>query len=188
MPSPSKLGADAELTTPADPPDVLRCAAVGFPTLATLLARFGLELVACPEGAELPGSYWGEAEAGLIGHRVYVRADTPIHSLLHEACHTICVDPERRANLHTEAGGDDLEENAVCYLQILLADHIAPFGRDRAWLDMDRWGYSFRLGSARAWFENDASDARVWLIDQGLIDTDGTVLFRLRGSARATSP
>ena len=24
---------------------------------------------------------------------------------------------------------------------------------------MDAWGYTFRLGSARAWFENDADDA-----------------------------
>jgi len=28
---------------------------------------------------------------------------------------------------------------------------------------MDAWGYSFRLGSARAWFENDAEDAIGWL-------------------------
>ena len=30
----------------------------------------------------------------------------------------------------------------------------------RLMADMDAWGYSFRLGSARAWFENDAEDAR----------------------------
>ncbi len=28
---------------------------------------------------------------------------------------------------------------------------------------MDAWGYSFRLGSTRAWFEGDAQDARAWL-------------------------
>jgi hypothetical protein len=34
--------------------------------------------------------------------------------------------------------------------------------------DMDAWGYSFRLGSTRAWFEHDADDARVFLQARGL--------------------
>jgi hypothetical protein len=38
---------------------------------------------------------------------------------------------------------------------------------------MDEWGYTFRLGSAAAWFENDAQDARLWLEQQGLIDAAG---------------
>ena len=29
--------------------------------------------------------------------------------------------------------------------------------------DMDAWGYTFRLGSAHAWFEHDAEDAREFL-------------------------
>ena len=29
------------------------------------------------------------------------------------------------------------------------------------------WGYSFRLGSAAAWFAEDAEDARDWLIATG---------------------
>ena len=48
-----------------------------------------------------------------------------------------------------DAGGDDAEENAVCYLQILWADALPGFGRERMFLDMDAWGYTFRLGSAR---------------------------------------
>ena len=32
--------------------------------------------------------------------------------------------------------------------------------RARMWRDMDDWGYSFRLGSAQQWFEQDADDAR----------------------------
>jgi hypothetical protein len=35
--------------------------------------------------------------------------------------------------------------------------------------DMDAWGYTFRLGSARAWFEEDAEDARTWLQQRGLL-------------------
>jgi hypothetical protein len=48
------------------------------------------------------------------------------------------------------------------------------------WADMDAWGYSFRLGSARTWFEQDAEDARNWLIQHGLIDQDERPLWRLR--------
>ena len=55
---------------------------------------------------------------------------------------------ERRAGLDTDAGGDDAEENAVCYLQILMADALPNVGRERMWRDMDEWGYSFRLGGA----------------------------------------
>lgn len=134
------------------------------------MARFGLELTEVPDGQPIPGSFWGDPEAGLIGSRLLVRSDTPLHSLLHEACHYICLDARRRSALDTDAGGDDAEENAVCYLQILLADEVPGFGRARASSDMDAWGYSFRLGSARAWFETDAEDARQWLRGHGLID------------------
>lgn len=135
-----------------------------------LLGPYGLELVQTPQGTEIPGSYWGESEAGLIANRLYVRPDTPLHSVLHEACHFICMDPLRRVDLDRDAGGDHDEENAVCYLQILLADRLPGMGRERMWRDMDTWGYTFRLGSARAWFEQDAGDAREWLLLHGLID------------------
>ena len=75
----------------------------------------------CAAGEVLPGSYWGESEAGLRGNVLYVRADTPLHSLLHELSHYVCMTPERRAGLDRDAGGDDAEECAVCYLQIVLA-------------------------------------------------------------------
>ena len=77
---------------------------------------------------------------------------------------------ERRAGLNRDAGGGDLEEAAVCYLQILLAALLPTVGRDRLMSDMDAWGYSFRLGSARHWFEFDAEDARNWLLQYQLID------------------
>lgn len=133
-----------------------------------------------PEGARIPGSHWGEPEAGLIGNRLYVRADTPVHSALHEACHFICMDDARRAELHTDAGGEVAEENAVCYLQVLLADHLPGMGRSRMFADMDAWGYSFRLGSSRAWFMHDAADAHAWLIKHQLIDTRDQPSWRVR--------
>jgi hypothetical protein len=34
---------------------------------------------------------------------------------------------------------------------------------------MDAWGYTFRLGSTRAWFEQDAGNARDFLAARGLL-------------------
>lgn len=138
--------------------------------LTRLLDGYGLRVSCVRQGEAIPGSYWGDSEAGLIGHTLYVRADTPLHSALHEACHFICMDDARRSGLDTDAGGDFAEENAVCYLQGLLADDLPGYGRRRLFTDMDDWGYSFRLGSACAWFEQDAADARQWLQRHRIID------------------
>jgi hypothetical protein len=121
------------------------------------------------DGADIPGSYWGAPEAGLIGHAVYARADTPVHSLLHEAAHLLVMPAERRAAVHTDASDCQLEEDATCALQILLADALPGVGRERLMADMDAWGYSFRLGSASAWFEADAEDALGFLAERGLL-------------------
>ena len=148
--------------------------------LELLLDRYGLELVLVAPAEVIPGSFWGEREAGLIGARVYARLDTPVHSILHESAHFICMTPERRVGLDTDAGGDDGEENAVCYLQIVLAGSLANIGQDRMCRDMDDWGYSFRLGSAAKWFAEDAEDTRRWLIGHGLIDGEGRITYACR--------
>lgn len=149
--------------------------------LEKLLRKYGLDLILQPAGEAITGSFWGDEEAGIAGNAIYVRADTPVHSLLHETCHVICMDPGRRAALDGNAGGDDLEEAAVCYLQVVLADEIPGTGRARLMQDMDEWGYSFRLGSTRAWFEGDAGDAASWLRQHGLLDGHGSPTFRMRG-------
>lgn len=159
---------------------VLTCAELGRAPLVELLGRYGLGVVWLACDTVIPGSYWGEREAGLIADRLFVRDDTPVHSALHETCHYICMDPGRRARLHTDAGGECDEENGVCYLQLLLADELPGVGRLRLCADMDSWGYSFRLGSARAWFEQDAEDARLWLWQNGLIDRTDRPLWRVR--------
>ena len=159
---------------------VLRVGDAGQETLAALLERFGLGLVLEPDNGPITGSFWGDSEAGVVGRSVFVRRDTPIHSFLHESCHVICMDGERRDALERDAGGDDLEESAVCYLQILLADYIEGVGRDRLMADMDCWGYSFRLGNTRDWFEKDAEDAREFLLNQKLIEPSGEPTFTLR--------
>lgn len=138
-------------------------------TAGALLAQHDLKLVLVEDGELIPGSYWGEPEAGVIADNVYVRADTPVHSLLHEACHLIVAAPDRRAHIHTDASDSQAEEDAACYLQIVLADVLPGVGRARLMTDMDAWGYTFRMGSARAWFETDAEDAREWLQQRGLL-------------------
>ncbi|HET8897823.1 MAG TPA: hypothetical protein VFN09_03475 [Rhodanobacteraceae bacterium] len=147
---------------------VLTVGEIGFAAARALLADFDLRLHEVAADAIIPGSYWGECEAGVIASAVYARADTPVHSLLHEACHLIVLPAERRAHVHTDATDSIEEEDATCYLQILLADRLPGVGRARLMQDMDTWGYSFRLGSTRAWFEHDADNARVWLAARGL--------------------
>ena len=150
--------------------DVLRYSHCNQPALRTLLQQLGLHVEIVEAGAVIPGSFWGDDEAGLIQSNIFIRQDTPVHSILHEACHYVCMDDERKAALHTNAGGSQVEENSVCYLQILLADCLPDMGRERMCSDMDKWGYSFRLGSAETWFEQDAEDAIDWLQQAGLLE------------------
>jgi len=152
---------------------------IGWQKLAELLHHYQIDLVQVEPGSAIPGSYWGEPEAGIIGNRVYARPDTPLHSALHEASHVICMDAGRRTVLHTDAGGNYAEEDAVCYLQILLAGELGVPVADIC-ADMDEWGYTFRLGSARAWFERDADDALHWLVRHGLVTGKGVPLFQKR--------
>ena len=152
---------------------MLRMGGLDRAAVGVLLDRFGITLRVVLLDQPIPGSYWGEAEAGLKGATLYARPDTPLHSVLHEAAHFICMTPERRAGLDTDAGGDDAEECGVCFLQLLLAVELPQCGFERACADMDEWGYSFRLGSTRAWFEHDAADARLWLQSAGGIDAAG---------------
>ncbi len=149
--------------------EVLRFDECDQQSLIELINALGMRIEIVNPGADIPGSFWGDEEAGLIGQSLYVRSDTPVHSALHETCHFVCMDEKRRESLHTNAGGDANEENAVCYLQILLSDALPDMGREKMFSDMDAWGYSFRMGSARAWFESDATDAHRWLESTGLL-------------------
>jgi hypothetical protein len=159
---------------------VLLVNAIDRLSLELLLDRYGLELRMVAPEEVIPGSYWGEREAGLIGTKIFARLDTPLHSVLHESAHFICMTPERRAGLDTDAGGDDAEESAVCYLQLVLAESLPNVGRERMCRDMDEWGYSFRLGSAADWFGSDAEDSRGWLIRHGLLDRQGHITHACR--------
>lgn len=152
-------------------PEVLPVRALDTSALPALFAPFGLNVESVAAETDIPGSYWGAPEAGLIGSTLYLRPDTPVHSALHEGSHFICMDADRRATLHTDAGGADVEEHAVCYLQCLLADRVPGYSRARCFADMDAWGYTFVLGSAAAWFAGDSEDAQAWLRDRALIRT-----------------
>jgi hypothetical protein len=163
--------------------EVMVLADVAFDDVAALLARYGLRLERVADGAPIPGSYWGEPEAGLVGATVHARGDTPLHSLLHEAAHLIVLPTGRRALVHTDATDSIEEEDAVCVLQALLGDALPGVGRERVLADMDAWGYTFRLGSARAYFERDSESAWAWLRARGLVDPARRALA---GTARGT--
>jgi len=162
-----ETGTCPEIIDPAS--TVMRMVHIGFDTAADLLARFDLHLRRVEHGEPIPGSYWGDEEAGIIGNTVHARDDTPVHSLLHEACHLIVLPSERRPDIHTDATDSIEEEDATCYLQIVLADELPGVGRARLMADMDAWGYSFRLGSTKAWFEQDATEAKEFLRSRGLL-------------------
>jgi len=159
---------------------ILTCADIQFSQLQKLLEKYDLIIHRVEDNQKIPGSWFGEPEAGIIKNNLYIRNDTPVHSALHESCHYICMSPDRRNNLHTNAGGDYDEENGVCYLSILLSKHIEGFGCKRMLSDMDEWGYTFRLGSSRKWFEEDAEDAFEWLLNYNIIDKDQSVLGNIR--------
>jgi hypothetical protein len=72
---------------PQHPHAVLLWSQDGIAPAAPILTRFGIELHRSSADSPIPGSYFGESEAGLIGNRLYLRPDTPLHSALHEACH-----------------------------------------------------------------------------------------------------
>ena len=159
---------------------ILTCADINLIHLEDLLGKYNIEIIIVDNNKEIPGSWFGDSEAGIIKNKLYTRMDTPVHSALHESCHYICMDKTRRENLHTNTGGDYDEENAVCYLQILLADYIDGFGCKRMFKDMDEWGYTFRLGSSIAWFKEDAEDAKNWLLKNNLIDKKNKPIWKLR--------
>ena len=143
---------------------MLTLSGIDRPGVVRLLLGYGLELRVLPAAEPIAASYWGEREAGLRGNTLFARLDTPLHSILHEAAHYICMTPQRRAAL-----------------QLLLADALGRIGHERLCADMDAWGYSFRLGAAQAWFECDAEDSRAWLQQHGIIDPHS----RLTGSLRS---
>jgi hypothetical protein len=160
---------------------VLLCSEINQQHLRSLLEHYGMEIKTIDNDKPIPGSFWQPPEAGLISNTLYIRNDTPVHSALHETCHYICMDSQRRKNLHTDAGGRTaIEEDSVCYLSILISDYVPEMKQTRMFSDMDTWGYSFRLGSAKAWFENDAEDACTWLKKHRIITADGKLGFLLR--------
>lgn len=149
-------------------------------SIKKLLSRYGIQISCSKSEAEIPHSFWGGPEAGRIKNRLYIRGDTPIHSILHESCHYVCMPASQRTLEQIDAKGTAMEENATCYLQILLADHIHGYSRSQLMEDMDAWGYSFRLDSAHAWFTQDAEDVCEWLQKHQIISKNNHITWTLR--------
>jgi len=146
----------------------------------TLLSHYGMQLSKVNPDEDIPHSFWGAPEAGRESDCLYIRRDTPIHSILHEACHYVCMPVHQRMLKQIDAKGTSMEENATCFLQILLADYINGYSRATLMNDMDEWGYSFRQGAAKAWFMQDAEDAQQWLIHQRIINHENQPTWNLR--------
>jgi len=117
--------------------DVLLVNAIDRLPLEVMLDRYGLAFVLAAPEEVIPGSYWGEREAGLMGSRSSPGSTRRcIRCCTGRAISSACR-PSGRAGLDTDAGGDDAEENAVCYLQILIGGRAAEC-RERA--DVPRYG------------------------------------------------
>lgn len=157
-------------------------------SIKKLLSRYGMQINYSKPGVAIPHSFWGTPEAGRKKNRLYIRGDTPIHSLLHESCHYVCMPAEQRTLNQIDAKGSAMEENATCYLQILLAEHIDGYSRTQLMKDMDAWGYSFRLGSANSWFTQDTEDVRQWLISQQIINAQDKPTWKLRNKILESRP
>ena len=132
------------------------------------LAAHGITLRMHAAGVALPGSYWGAPEAGIEADILHASGTTPLHSLLHEAGHVVCARAAGRPPFDRDAGGDDIEEAAVCRLQLAVADGLPGVGWRRLAVDLDAWGYSFRAGSTAAWWCRDADEAAAWLHAHGV--------------------
>lgn len=147
-----------------------------------LLNHYGIKVNRFDNDTDIPHSFWGNPEAGRLHEQLYIRGDTPIHSVLHEACHYICMPSAQRSVELVDAKGSAVEENATCYLQIILAAHIDGYSRSQILQDMDDWGYSFRLGSAYAWFTQDAYETKEWLIHKQIISPQEDPTWKLRST------
>ena len=149
-------------------------------SLRTVLSFYGIELVEVGKHLSIPYSIWETSEAGRRKNKLYVLGDTPIHSILHETGHFVCMSKKQRCSDTIDAKGSFEEENATCYLQILLSDHVDGFNRKLHLINMDEWGYAFRLGSAAKWCCQDAEDAKSWLQSRQIIDRNECVTWKLR--------
>ena len=160
---------------------MLRINGIDRVALAMLLARYGLELTLVAPQEVIPGSYWGDSEAGLIGHRIHARLDTPLHSVLHEAAHSICMTPERRAGLDTDAGGDDAG-GVRRVLSAGAAGRCAAGGRAASGCSATWTSGATASGWAaqQPGSNQDADDARAWLVKHGVLDAQCRVTYANR--------
>ena len=141
------------MSQPLSNDTVLQVSDVESDIVDQFLGRYGITLEVVPDAAPITASFWGEPEAGIVGRQVFVRGDPPVHSMLHEACHIICMSAERRDSLYRDAGGNDLEESAVCYLQVVLADSMVGVGRARLMcLSCEFWGEYNTISIITGWF------------------------------------
>jgi hypothetical protein len=114
-----------------DAADVLRVGDPAHPSLVELVRRYGAELLQQALTPCCRAHTGARSEAGLRGRVVRARGP-PWHSVLHELSHYRVHDAGAAREPDRDAGGDDAEECAVCYLQIVLASAGAARARTHA--------------------------------------------------------
>ena len=57
---------------------ILTCNDQALNALVDLLGHYGMQITQIADDEPIPGSFWGDPEAGLIENHLYVRADTPV--------------------------------------------------------------------------------------------------------------
>ena len=68
-------------------PEVTRIKDLSLALIGDHFAPHGLSVVLVSDDEPIPGSHWGDEEAGLIQNQLFIRSDTPVHSALHEGGH-----------------------------------------------------------------------------------------------------
>src|SRR3569833_2073887 len=79
--------------------NVVTCGEIQLSALQDVLSPYGIDVLPVPDAQPIPGTHFGDPEAGLIAHRLYIRSATPVHSALHDACHYLCMASARRARV-----------------------------------------------------------------------------------------
>ncbi len=150
---------------------------------------YGARLERVPAGAAIPGSYWGDTEAGLDRqHRVrarrHARAFVPARALslhLHGRRAPCRARDRRRRHATTRSAA-----SATC--RCCSPSGSTASAQRAACATWTRGATRFREGSARAWFDGDGAHARAWLLDHGLVDSAGQPTLRLRVVSGANGP
>lgn len=149
--------------------DIICVGDIVFVDVQCLFVVYGFWLYYVVFGELIFGSYWGELEVGIIVSNVYVCDDMFVYLMLYEVCYLIVLLLEWCVQVYIDVIDLVVEEDVICYLQIVLVGQLFGVGSQWLMVDMDVWGYMYWLGFMKVWFEQDVEDVKVWLVECGLL-------------------